>query len=120
MGEVSELYTLNALHLAIEHSAKGRQLAYRVLFKAHVDGALLAEMRDVTNKGLVTGNEHFKKKSNALASVCAGHHNRQVIISVWDSWNLVIAGIKHFKFDLVTWVLLCINKTAEYLIFYLV
>ena len=120
MGKVSELCTPHALYLTIEYAVKSGQLAYRVLFKAHVDGALLVEIRDVTNKGLVTGNEHFKKKSNALASVCAGHHNRQVIISVWDSWNLVIAGIKHFKFDLVTWVLLCINKTAEYLIFYLV
>jgi hypothetical protein len=104
MGKVSELYTLNALHLAIEHSAKGRQLAYRMLFKAHVDGAWLLEMRDVTNKGLATGNKHFKKKSTESASVCAGHHDRLVIISVWDSWNLVIAGVKHFKFDLVTWV----------------
>ena len=99
MGKESELCTPYALYLAIEHSAKARQLAYRVLFKAHVDGALLVEIRDVTNKGLVTGNEHFKKKSNALASVCVGHHNRLIIINVWDSWNLVIAGVKHFKFD---------------------
>lgn len=53
----------------------------------------------MTNKGLATGHEHFKKKINALASICAGHHNRLVVISVWDSWNLVITGEKLYKFD---------------------
>lgn len=50
IGKVSELCISHALYLAIDHLVKGRQLAYRALFKDHVDGALLAEIRDATRK----------------------------------------------------------------------
>ena len=66
MGRVSELCTPHPLYIAIGHSAKSRQLAYRELFKAPVDGALLAEIRDAANKGLAVGNENFKKEIEAL------------------------------------------------------
>jgi putative transposase len=51
LGKVSDLCTPHALYLTIDHSAKGRKLAYQELFKDHVDGASLAEIRDATNKG---------------------------------------------------------------------
>lgn len=66
MGKASELCTPHALYLALDHSAKDRQLAYRALFNAHVDGALLAEIRNGTNKGLAIGKERFKKEIEAL------------------------------------------------------
>jgi putative transposase len=66
MGKVSDLCTPHPLYLAIDHSAKTRQLAYRELFKTRVEGTLLTEIRDATNKGLAVGNQHFKKEIEAL------------------------------------------------------
>ena len=44
MGKVPELYNPHILYFAIHDSFKGRQLAYRALFKAHVNGAFLAKI----------------------------------------------------------------------------
>jgi hypothetical protein len=38
----------------------GRAKVYRAFFKAHVEGELLSEIRDATNKGPSLRSEYFK------------------------------------------------------------
>ncbi|MFT4942070.1 MAG: hypothetical protein ACI88A_005144 [Paraglaciecola sp.] len=38
---------------------EARQSAYRALFRQHVEGRLLEDIRNATNKGLALGNERF-------------------------------------------------------------
>ena len=43
-----------------------RRKSYRSLFRGHVDGTLLEEIRLMTNKGLALGNYRFKEEIEAL------------------------------------------------------
>ena len=54
------------LYLALDSEPKERQSNYRELFKYHVEGSLLEDIRLATNKGLALGNERFEMEVERL------------------------------------------------------
>ena len=56
----SELCTHHSLYLALGREPLERQENYCELFKRHVDGVLLENIRIATNKGLALGCDRFK------------------------------------------------------------
>jgi len=67
LGKVSELCTPHAVYLALGKDANERQASYRELFKHHVDGKLLEDIRLVVNKGMALGSERFKTEIESLS-----------------------------------------------------
>jgi len=65
-GKTSGLCTPHSLYLALGKEAKERQANYRALFKRHVEGKLLEEIRQAVNKGLALGNDRFKAEIERL------------------------------------------------------
>ena len=66
LGIDTELCTPHEEYLRLGDDPAARAKVYRALFKAHVEGKLLSEIRDATNKGLALGSEHFKDQAEAL------------------------------------------------------
>jgi putative transposase len=66
LGKTSELCTPHFLYLALGSGAIARQLSYRELFKYHIDGKLLEDIRLAANKGMVLGNERFEAEVESL------------------------------------------------------
>ena len=66
LGKISELCTPHLLYLALGSGAIERQLNYRELFKYHVEGKLLEEIRSAANKGMALGNERFEAEIESL------------------------------------------------------
>jgi putative transposase len=60
LGKSSELHAEHPEYTHLGMTPEIRQEAYRALFATHVEGELLTELRDITNKGLVLGSEKFK------------------------------------------------------------
>ena len=52
--------------MALGDSAKSRQLTYRELFRYHVEGDLIKDIRSATNKGMAIGSEEFKRQIEQL------------------------------------------------------
>ena len=52
VGKNSELLTPHEVYLRLGHSESERQQSYLALFKHHLDGKLLENIRKATNKGL--------------------------------------------------------------------
>lgn len=67
LGKVSELSTPHAVYLALGKDANERQASYRELFKHHVDGKLLEDIRLAVNKGMALGSERFKTEIESLS-----------------------------------------------------
>ncbi len=61
LGKLSELCTPHSLYLALGREPLERQANYRELFKHHVEGTLLENIRVATNKGLALGCDRFKE-----------------------------------------------------------
>jgi putative transposase len=59
LGKKTDLLTPHPLFLALGIDEKRRMLSYRSLFQYHVEGKLLEDIRQASNKGLALGNEHF-------------------------------------------------------------
>ncbi len=66
LGKVSGLCTPHQEYLSLGSDASSRQKNYRELFKHHVDGELLEEIRENTFKGMAIGNDRFKEELEAL------------------------------------------------------
>jgi len=66
LGIETDLCTPHDEYLKLGNSKLERQLAYRALFKANVDGELLEQIRGSVNKGLALGNDRFKDRVEAL------------------------------------------------------
>ena len=66
LDKKSELCTPHLLYLALGSEPKERQASYSELFKCHVEGALLEDIRLAINKGLVFGNERFEAEVEGL------------------------------------------------------
>ncbi|WP_438864314.1 transposase [Neptunicella sp.] len=66
MGKESELCTPHEQYNRLARSKTERLESYRALFDAHVDGALLKDIRQATNKGMAIGSEMFKQQIEAL------------------------------------------------------
>ncbi len=65
-GKPSRIWTPHEAYLRLGKSGRERMLAYQALFGAHIDGALLNDIRGSVNKGLALGNEQFKEQIEAL------------------------------------------------------
>ena len=66
LGKESELCTPHSCYLALDRDATKRQANYRDLFKSHVDGELLENIRASVNKGFVFGNSRFETEIENL------------------------------------------------------
>ncbi len=80
LGKASELCTPHALYLALGDDALSRQQHYRDLFGAHVDEALLMDIRQALNSGLALGNVFFTEQIEKLTGkrVTPGKRGRPV------------------------------------------
>ncbi len=67
LGKASELCTPHAVYLALGKDANERQLSYRGLFKHHVEGKLLEDIRLAVNKGMALGDERFNTEIENLS-----------------------------------------------------
>lgn len=66
LGKRSELFSPHPEYLALGSDDQLRQENYRALFSAHVDKAMVSDIRDSLNKGLVLGTDQFKEQIEAL------------------------------------------------------
>ena len=66
LGKVSELCTPHSLYLALGRESIERQSSYRELFKHHVEGKLLEDIRLAANKGMALGNGRFEAEIESL------------------------------------------------------
>ena len=56
-GKKSDLLTPHSIYTRLGINEKERQLAYRGLFAQQIEGKLLEDIRQASNKGLLKGNE---------------------------------------------------------------
>ena len=61
-GDADPLLTPHDLYQQLGRTAAARQRAYRELFRHHLSGETLDEIRKATNKAWVLGNERFKAR----------------------------------------------------------
>ncbi len=66
LGVKTQLITPHELYLSLGSCDASRQVFYRSLFQCEINGALVKDIRDSLNKGLVLGNERFKDQIEAL------------------------------------------------------
>ena len=66
LGKKSKLCTPHQEYLALGKNPIERQTSYRNLITSEVEGGLLKEIRDNTNKGMAVGNRRFKEEIEAL------------------------------------------------------
>jgi len=66
LGIESDLCTPHEEYLKLAKQKEKRLQAYRALFKAHIDGELLEQLRGSVNKGLALGNDRFKDEVETL------------------------------------------------------
>ncbi len=65
-GKPSALCQHHSLYMRLANSREDRLENYRELFRHHVEGKLLEEIRSATNKGMALGNERFKEEIKHL------------------------------------------------------
>ncbi len=66
LGKVIKMSTPHEEYLALGDSGSARQSVYRDLFRTHVDGELIKDIRMAVNKGLALGDERFKDEIERL------------------------------------------------------
>jgi len=66
LGKVSALRAPHPIYQSLGKTEKERQREYRALFSAHIDGALLDEIRKSAQKGLALGGEWFTRQIEKL------------------------------------------------------
>jgi putative transposase len=66
LGVETDLCTPHYEYSRLGKTKDDRLLAYRALFKDHVEHDLLAQIRDAVNKGLALGDDGFKTQVEAL------------------------------------------------------
>ncbi|MDD4928922.1 MAG: transposase [Gallionella sp.] len=66
LGKVSGLCTPHPLYLALGRDPIERQSNYRELFRLHIEGKLLEDIRLSVNKGRALGNNCFKTEIESL------------------------------------------------------
>ena len=59
LGVTSELLTPHPLYESLDSDPHARVEAYRSMFKSHVEGELLDDIRKASNKGLILGSDHL-------------------------------------------------------------
>jgi putative transposase len=68
LGVASKLRTAHAEYHALGKNKSEREAAYRELFKAHVDGKTLKQIRECVNKDPALGGERFTSQIEALTN----------------------------------------------------
>ncbi|XGA79196.1 transposase [Halomonas sp. CH40] len=66
LGKRIKLLTPHPLYLTLGNTDEQRQQNYRELFRYQVEGKLLEDIRNASNKGLVLGNGRFVEEVEAL------------------------------------------------------
>ncbi len=66
LGKSARLWTPHPVYLQLGNSEQERLPAYRALFSAHMDDALLNSIRASANSGLALGSDRFKQQVEAL------------------------------------------------------
>jgi putative transposase len=64
-GETHKGLTAHPLYLALAGTRASRQLAYRELFRCHLDPELVDDIRQSTNSNYALGSERFKDEVEA-------------------------------------------------------
>jgi len=62
LGETDPIITPHELYQRLGKTTAARQQAYRELFRHHLSGETLEEIREATNKAWVLGSERFKSR----------------------------------------------------------
>lgn len=70
LGKESDLCTPHAVYLKLGNAKVERLKSYRDMFLHSVDGKLLEDIRQATNKGLALGNERFLADIKAITGKC--------------------------------------------------
>lgn len=68
LGKASSLCTPHNLYMRLGVDASERMQAYRDLFKSHVAGELLNDIRQAARTGMALGHERFKQKIEVLTN----------------------------------------------------
>lgn len=66
LGRISDLCTPHHEYLCLGKDVSDRRQNYRVFLSHHVDGELLKEIRDNTQKGMAVGNDRFKEEIETM------------------------------------------------------
>ncbi len=66
LGKRSELCTPHREHIALGRDPEDRRNKYCALFEYTFDTRLLEQIRSATNKGMVVGNDQFRRKIEVL------------------------------------------------------
>lgn len=75
-GREDPLLTPHPLYQSLGRSTTSRQEAYRALFKAHVEGTELKDIRAAWQTGTPLGNDHFKEKIEKKLKTKVGQARR--------------------------------------------
>ena len=80
LGKKSDLLTPHSIYTRLGRNEQERQLAYRGLFAHQIEGKLLEDIRQATNKGLALGNDNFFADIESLTGkrVIEGKRGRPV------------------------------------------
>ncbi len=66
LGKGSRLRAAHSVYLALGATENERQTRYRALFRTHVDGVLLDNIRKSVNSGMAVGNKRFTEQIEQL------------------------------------------------------
>jgi putative transposase len=66
LGQVDSVITHHQMYFALGHDEQARQAAYQALFETSVGEHELQEIREMTNKSWVLGNDRFRSQVEAL------------------------------------------------------
>ena len=66
LGKISELCTPHQEYLCLGKSPSERRHNYRAFLSHHVDGELLKEIRENTQKGMAVGSDRFKEEIETM------------------------------------------------------
>jgi len=66
LGKSINLWTPHPVYQQLGHTQAERAIAYRALFRGHIDDGLLNKIRQTTNQGMALGNDRFRKKVEKL------------------------------------------------------
>jgi len=72
LGEANALVEEHALYTALGATREARQAAYRALFRAELDDAVVADIRSATSSGHLLAAERFRKEAEAALGARLG------------------------------------------------
>jgi putative transposase len=89
LGKESALCKPHEVFLRLGSTPSEQRGAYRELFKAHVDGPMLKEIRDAVNSGMALGNDRFRREIERLTGrrVTPGRPGRKKGNSLEETGN---------------------------------